>query len=753
MPHHSEGIVKKLFLSFIASVLLCFALPGETAAQQKPAAKPKDAQQLEEVVVTATKTEKETADAPATVSVVTSKDIESMNVQSLDEALTFLPGVYATRRGGHEPSVMGTNVLLRGIPDYSRTLVLVDGQTLNDPYIGAVTWELVPPETVERIEVVPGPFSSLYGGSAMGGVINIITKMPAKREFLPKLGYGSFDTKSLGLLYQDRILGRTGVILGYGYKESDGYISDEVVLKAGAGSTGTRVSGWERTTDSFGNTAYKVGDTGRRGWNSHTASAKLVTELSADSRFSFTASYFSYDKEWERFNTYLKNAAGAAVSSGSVTFSDGGDKTIALSESNFLQGPNPKVMYRYSLGYDTKIGKAGSLKAQLGYINIPIYDYIIPLSGATYEKGGPGSRLHRPNSELSGLVQASLPAAEKHFVVAGVTAGQREIETFQYRINDWRNADETGTTENRTAGEDTSYGVFVQDEIYLTDRLTAYLGARYDWWTTEGYIEQVKSPAYRNEYSARSQSHVSPKASLVYRPRESTTLRTSFGQAFHPPVLRDTFGWWTPRTGLVYQPNPDLKPEVVTSWDAGVEQRFDTGTLVRATYYENRLKDLVYRTQTATTQSIANAGKALVKGVELEVRQKINKGLSVFANTTYNNAKITYNPAKPSTEGKRMTRTPQNMFGVGLQGAEGPWSGALTGQYVGKTYANDENLDTVNGVYGSYDPFFVMNAKLAYKVREWITASLAIDNLLDRDYYQSFKAPGRSYFGEVSLRF
>lgn len=744
--------MRRTFGSFIG-VLLCFALSAGAGAQDKPAAKPKDAQQLEEIVVTATKTEKETAEAPATVSVVTSRDIESMNVQSLDEALTFLPGVFATRRGGHEPSVMSTNVLLRGIPDYSRTLVLVDGQTLNDPYIGAVTWESVPPETVERIEVVPGPFSSLYGGSAMGGVINIITKMPAKREFLPKLGYGSFGTKSVGLLYQDPISGTLGVILGYGYKESDGYISDEVVLKAIAGSTGTRVSGWERTTDSFGNAAYKVGDTGRRGWNSHTASAKLVAELFDGSKLSLAASYFSYEKEWERFNTYLKNAAGTEVSSGSVTLSDGGDKTIALSESNFLQGPNPKVMYRYSLGYDTKIGKAGSFKASLGYIDIPIYDYTIPLSGATYENGGAGSRLHRPNTELSGLVQASLPAAEKHFVVAGVSAAHRKIETYQYRIGDWRNADETGVTENKTAGNDTSYGIFLQDEIYLTNRLTAYLGARYDWWTTEGTIEQVKAPVYRNEYGARNQSHVSPKASLVYRPRESTTLRTSFGEAFHPPVLRDTFGWWTPAAGLVYEPNPDLKPEVVTSWEAGLEQRFVAGTLVRATYYENRLKDLIYRTQTATTQSIANAGKALVKGVELEVRQKINKELSVFANTTYNDATITSNPAKPSTEGKRMTRTPRNMFSAGLQGVQGPWSGALTGQYVGKTYANDENLDTIDGVYGSYDPFFVMNAKVAYKVKEWITASLSIDNLLDRDYYQSFKAPGRSYFGEVSVRF
>src|SRR3989338_2102446 len=156
--------------------------------------------------VTATKTAKDTMDAPATVRVVSEKEIENLNIHSVDEALTLLPGVYTKRPGGHEPSVMGTNVVMRGIPDYSRTLVLVDGQTLNDPYIGAVTWESVPAETIKRIEVVPGPFSSLYGGSAMAGVINIITKVPTKREFSLKVGYGTDNFKSGSLVYQDRPL-------------------------------------------------------------------------------------------------------------------------------------------------------------------------------------------------------------------------------------------------------------------------------------------------------------------------------------------------------------------------------------------------------------------------------------------------------------------------------------------------------------------------------------------------------------------
>ena len=77
--------------------------------------------------------------------------------------------------------------------------------------------------------------------------------------------------------------------------------------------------------------------------------------------------------------------------------------------------------------------------------------------------------------------------------------------------------------------------------------------------------------------------------------------------------------------------------------------------------YENRLKDLIYRTQSDAlmAQSVANAGAAKVKGIELEVRQRLMNGLTAFANLTYNDSKITENSANPATEGKYMTNTPQ----------------------------------------------------------------------------------------------
>lgn len=742
---------KKLLQQLVAGI--CAGVAGAAIAADAA-----DAQKMGEVTVTATKSVKDTSEAPATVSVVTAKEIENMNIHSVDEALTLLPGVYTTRPGGHEPSVMGTNVLLRGIPDYSRTLVLVDGQTLNDPYIGAVTWESVPPETVDRIEVVPGPFSSLYGGSAMGGVINIITKAPTKRELSLRGGYGTDDFRSGSLVYQDRLGERVGIVFDYAYKESDGYTKDEVLV-APSGAGGAVVTGAQKTTDASGNLKYLVGDKGKNGWSSQNLGVKLYVDLPSASRLTLGASQFLYDSFGRNhYNTYLRDPAGNPVSSGNVTVAGTG-ANLALKEKDFLTGPDSEIKEynRHTAEYEMKLDKGSSLKATVGYSDMPLYNnYFVLGSSATLSGGGSASRMLRPSSEISSSVQASFPISDRHYLVTGISADKRMIDTVTYSVTDWRNAGATGPIQNRTSGEDTTYALYAQDEITLSDRLTAYLGGRYDYWSTEGFIEKVSAPgAYKNIYDARSQTHFSPKASLVYRPAAATTLRGSVGNAFHTPNLRDTFGWWTPTTGYTYTPNPDLKPETVTSWEIGIEQQAGSGTLLRATYYENRLKNLIYRTQddTLLTQGVANAGKAEVKGIELEVRQKVWNGLTAFANVTYNDSKITENSAKPATEGKRMTNTPQQMANLGVQGNMGPWSGTLAGHYVGKVYANDENKDVVSGVYGSYDAYFITDAKIAYRLKDKATVSLAVNNLGDRRYYQSSLAQGRAYYAEVALKF
>lgn len=711
----------------------------------------------QEIVVTATRSAKHTADAPASVSIVDARQIEERNIQSADEALAHLPGVHASRPGGHEPSVMGTHVMLRGIPDASRTLVLVDGQTLNDPYIGTVTWESVPAETIARIEVVPGPFSSLYGGSAMGGVINIITKAPAKRAVTVRGGVGSNDFRAASVVYQDRLAPAVSIVLDYGYKQSDGFVKDLVVLGA-SGSGGMAVNGATPTTDASGNVKYLVGDKGKVGWTSENVGAKLYWDIDSSSHLILGASQFLYTStDRNRYNTYLTNAAGAPVSSGSVTLPNAA--RLVVRESQFLTGPDSEIKEysRYSAEYEKTFANGSALKATLGFADLPLYNnYIVPGTAATLAGGGAASRMLRPSSEISGGLQGSYPISATQKLVVGLSTVKRTIDTVTYSISDWRNAGATGPLKNLTSGEDTTYSLYAQDEIILSDRLTAYVGGRYDKWSTQGFIQQIEAPgAYRNEYEARKQSHFSPKLSLVWRPVEATTVRGSVGTSFHTPNLRDTFGWWTPKTGYTFTPNPGLKPETVTSWELGVEQRLPSGTLLRATYFENKLKDLIYRTESDAlmAQGVDNAGKARVKGLELEARHPLMKGLTAYVNLTLNDPKITENSAKPLTVGKIMTGTPRRMANLGIEGNHGAWSGSLGGRYVGKMYNNEENKDVISGVWGSYDAYFVTDAKVSYKVSPMVSVSLSGSNLGDRKYFQNVLAQGRAFFAELVFKY
>lgn len=746
MKRQLTGIKKIFVLSCVYVSVMHAAVAGHES----------DVETLGDVVVSATKTEQSSSDAPASVSVVSAKSIDNMNVHSPDQALKFTPGAYTTRTAGSEPSVMGTNVVLRGIPDYSRTLVLVDGQTLNDPYIGAVTWESVPAETIKRIEVVPGPFSSLYGGSAMAGVINIITKEPTKREFALKAGYGTDNFKSGTFVYQDRPLEQLGVTFDYAYKQSDGFVKDEVLI-APSGAGGALVTGAQRTTDASGNLRYLIGDKGPIGWTSENIGAKFYLDLPGNSKLSAGVSQFKYGSFGRNhYNLYLRDLAGNPVVPGNYTVNGTGAK-LAATEKNLLTGPDSdiKTVNRYTMEFEKQLAQA-TLKATLGHTDIPLYNnYIVMGAAATLATGGAATRMLRPSKETSGSLQLSMPISDNNFLVTGIAAGQRDIYTVTYNITDWRNKDAIGPIANQTGGTETSYALYVQDEIKLSDKWTAYLGGRYDNVTSDGYIEGAGGLATRTTYAPTTQTHFSPKASVVYRPQEQTTLRASVGNAFHAPNLRDTFGWWTPTNGYTYTPNPALKPELVTSWEIGVEQQMGSDTLLRATYYENSLKDLIYRTQDdiLMTQGVANAGAAKVKGVELEARRKLTKELTAFVNMTYNESKFTRNPAKVATEGKRMTNTPNKMANLGVQGAMGPWSGSLTGKYVGKVYTNDLNLDRVSGVFGSYDEYFLADAKISYKVKDSVSLSFSINNLADRRYYQSTLQQGRAYFGEAEFKF
>ncbi len=180
---------RKRVVSLLSGVLTCCLLGSVAIGAEQPDSVDGMSASLEEVVVTATRTEHDMETAPGTVAVVSKEEMGKRNVTTFDEALNTIPGVVTSRGKGLMDGMSA--ITLRGLPGQNRTLIMVDGVTLNSPFSGFILSNSVAPGSLERIEVVKGASSSLYGGYAMGGAINMITRMPAKREFTLQTGFGS----------------------------------------------------------------------------------------------------------------------------------------------------------------------------------------------------------------------------------------------------------------------------------------------------------------------------------------------------------------------------------------------------------------------------------------------------------------------------------------------------------------------------------------------------------------------------------
>lgn len=146
----------------------------------------------ETIVVTATRTEIPLRDAIVPVTVITREDIELSLASDLGELLRFQAGIDLGRNGGPGQA---TSIFLRGT-DSNHTLVLLDGVRINPGTLGGAAIQHIAPEVIERVEIVSGARSALFGTDAIGGVINIITRRAEDAYFESSVGGGSFDTLS-----------------------------------------------------------------------------------------------------------------------------------------------------------------------------------------------------------------------------------------------------------------------------------------------------------------------------------------------------------------------------------------------------------------------------------------------------------------------------------------------------------------------------------------------------------------------------
>ncbi len=763
-------LIKSIILGLVLSLLLITQVIGEEVKGEE---KVKKAEEIPEVVVTATRIEIPVGSAPASVNVVTKEKMEKRNVKTLDDLVNEIPGVYVHRTR----VVLDTptdSISLRGIPGYRRNLVMIDGIPLNGPQGGELKLGGFRFEDIERIEVVKGPFSALYGGLAIGGVVNIISTLPEKREFNFKTGYGSSfdrgkaldDLRKVYLSYGDKIK-NLSFFVSYGHEATNGFPNNLIRVMAQPPSG---ISGWKYTTTPYGDPRWIVGDSGdHKGWDQN-FTLRLGYKFNENTNLRLSMMRIWGSSSYDDPHTYLWNATtGEPVWEYFVP----GRPPNVLKEAMFLAGKIAKDYTIYSLNFETKV-KEARLKMTLGLFDQDDYLFTTPCVGnltgcGNYEyatkEGGPGLTHNTPAKNYVADLQVTLPISLRtpylntHILTFGASYKRAEAKTKQYKLSNWKDENSKTSLVYETKGKDRIFALFIQDEIPVTQKLTLYLGARQDWWKTfDGYENYVGQAGYPKEFDERSESSFNPKFSFVYNFSEKTTLRGSIGRAFRPPMIIELYRSFMTPGSFIYG-NPNLKTEKSWSWDLGIRHSFWEGNKVEITYFENYLKDLIYSRSTGRyigpreIVETVNAGKAEIKGVEFSLEQKFRKYVKTFANLTWNDAKLKDNPANPRSEGKRITGIPETMFNLGIEVEKGSFSGALVGRYRSKVYGNDENRDKKEGVFGSYDSYFVADARLTYKLFKNASLSLSIDNLFDKKYYYYYLEPRRSWFLEFSYKF
>ena len=173
------------------------------------------------VVVTATRTNQSIDDALSAVTIITRAEIEARQATSVQELLTGEAGVQISNNGGLGKA---TALFLRGT-DADQVLVLVDGIKLTSATLGTTAFEYLPVEEIERIEIVRGPRSSLYGSEAVGGVIQIFTRRGhGEPQLTASAGGGSHNTENASAGFSGSTSGLS-YSASSSYLGSDGYVS------------------------------------------------------------------------------------------------------------------------------------------------------------------------------------------------------------------------------------------------------------------------------------------------------------------------------------------------------------------------------------------------------------------------------------------------------------------------------------------------------------------------------------------------
>lgn len=637
---------------------------------------------LSAVVVTAARTPQAPEHVAATVTTFDEIALRQTPATTLDGALRSVPGFSLFRRSDSftaNPTAQGVSLRGLGPSGASRSLVLLDGIPLNDPFGGWVAWTKLPREGLARAEIVPGGGATAWGNAALGGVVQLFSA-PANLE--PAL----LEREPTPTTATTR--GTLRAIAAYG---DFGTRSGEIALAVPAGRGVVQVLGGLFSTNGFSLVAPE-----RRGaidvdaWSRHRSltarwrqplgeALEVTTTVRGYEEFRGNGTPYQRNGSREKFASLAVNAQPAAA--------------FAWNAAAYAQ--------------DQSFASTFSSVNATRTAETPASDqFAVPATA--FGGAWTGTWRHADGARTSGGADARY--------VRGET---RENYTF---------TNGAFTRQRVAGGEQNVAGIFGLHERPLMPALRLTLGARIDTWSeSAGHRrenDRGTGAVLRDDHYADSDgTEFSPSAGLVWSVDTNFRVRTNVQQAFRRPTLNELYRPFRQGPNIT-EANATLRTERVTSGEIGADWSFgrtaatpQSGAAPRpgaaaftlgASAFWNELRDAVGNVTLArgpgnfplfgviaaggVGRQRLNLDRMRVRGVELSAAWRASEGLSINAAALFNDATVQRAAIAPALVGKQVAQVPRRnvMIGATWQ-APGGLVFAPRLRWIGRQFEDDEN--------------------------------------------------------------
>jgi hemoglobin/transferrin/lactoferrin receptor protein len=512
-----------------------------------------------------------------TVNVITAEDIEKQPYTNIGDLLATIPGISAEGTGS--VGIAGANrISIRG-EAYGRTLIMINGVKVvdKDKSTGVV---MITPSQIERIEVIKGPASVLYGAEAIGGVINIITKKGGPKP----VGFSLNTVLDSSTESADLTAAVFGSHKGFNYRFSANGVNvkDRKIPKGSRDNAGNLIP--KGAYGSHYQNRYYSGQLGYD-WDKYTLS-------------------FQFDK-YENVSYYSTGEQNRA------------SRTIMYLPKNDRE--------TFSGTFTAKdLGSLAKLTVTGSYQNTK-RNLLTDPPGVMY------SQIWSDSDQYSGTVQTEWSLGQ-HYLTFGLDYIRDEVAISA----DNRPMGGLGTANI----EQTNLGVFAQDEWKMADSWRATMGLRQTWF--DGKAKKVVGTFFRGRDNKKKYSDLVGSLGLVFTGVDDLAIRAQWSQGTRYPSVGQLFTGTTGHfLTLSYQPNPDLKPERSNSFELGGRYLHGGWDLDLAIFY-TEAKDFIDTVARNGVNTFINQTKAQTQGLELTAAYTFEDyGLTPYLNGTFSRREVT----------------------------------------------------------------------------------------------------------------